>query len=101
MNPRFPGAYYLRAKYYTVLDPNPALAIQNLESCLRLAPKYVPAEYQLAFLYRTMGKNQESESLLAEVRQVQTEELSREREHRRIVISRGSPSQVTSGKELP
>lgn len=101
LNPRFPGAYYLRAKYYTMLDPNPALAIQNLELCLRLAPKYVPAEYQLALLYRTMGKNQESKNLLAEVRQVQAEELNREKEHPRIVISRGAPSQVISGKELP
>ena len=101
LNPRFPGGYYLRAKYYTMLDPNPALEIENLESCLRLAPRYVPAKYQLALLYRSMGKNQESENLLAEVRQVQAEELNGEQDHLRVVISRGSPSQAVSGKELP
>ena len=101
LNPRFAGAYYLRARYYTMLDANPALAIQNLESCLRLAPRYVPAKYQLALLYRSVGKKQESERLLEEVRQVQAEELSGEQDHLRVVISRGSPSQVISGRELP
>jgi len=84
-----------------MLDANPALAIQNLESCLRLAPRYVPAKYQLALLYRSVGKKQESERLLEEVRQVQAEELSGEQGHLRVVISRGSPSQVISGRELP
>jgi tetratricopeptide (TPR) repeat protein len=101
LNRRFAGAYYLRAKFYTVIDPSPALAIENLESCLRLAPRYVPAKYQLALLYRTMGKNSESENLLKQVREIQAEELSKEQDHARIVINRGSPSQVVSGKELP
>jgi tetratricopeptide (TPR) repeat protein len=101
LNSHFAGAHYLRAKYYTMLDPNPTLAIENLESCLRLAPRYVPAKYQLALLYRSMGKNQESENLLEEVRKVQAEELNGEQDHSQVVITRGSPSQVISGKDLP
>src|SRR5262249_17105026 len=31
LNPRSGSAYYLCAKYYTVMDPNPGLAIENLE----------------------------------------------------------------------
>jgi tetratricopeptide (TPR) repeat protein len=101
LNPHFAGAYYLRAKYYTVMDPNPVLAVENLESCLRLAPRYVPAMYQLALLYRARGKKPESENLLKQVRQVQAEELNKEQDHERIVISRVSPSEPISGKELP
>jgi tetratricopeptide (TPR) repeat protein len=99
LNPRSGSAYYLRAKYYTVMDPNPGLAIENLESCLRLEPRYVPAKYQLALLYRREGKQQESENLLKQVREVQAEELKKEQDHPRIVINRGAP--IILGKELP
>jgi tetratricopeptide (TPR) repeat protein len=102
LNPRFAGAYYLRAKYYTVMEPNLRLAIENLETCLRLEPRYVPATYQLALLYLRVGKKQESEDLLKQVREVQAEELKKEQDHARIVIvDRGAPSQIISGKELP
>jgi len=99
LNPQSGSAYYLRAKYYTVMDPNPGLAMENLESCLRLEPRYVPAKYQLALLYRRTGKRQESENLLEQVREVQAEELKKEQDHPRIVINRGAP--IILGKELP
>jgi tetratricopeptide (TPR) repeat protein len=92
LNPRHAGAYYLRSKYYTVLDPNPRLAIEDLETSLRLEPRYVPAKYQLALLYVKTNKKQEGEKLLKEVREVQAEELKKEQDHSRIVIvDRGNP----------
>jgi len=98
LNPRSASAYYLRAKYYTVMDPNPWLAIENLQTCLRLEPKYVPAEYQLALLYLKTDKKQEGENLLAEVRAVQAEELKKEEDHPRIVIvNPETRSQIKAG----
>jgi len=101
LNPRFASAYYLRAKYYTVMEPNRRLATENLETCLHLQPRYVPAKYQLALLYIKANKKQEGENLLREVREEQAEELKKEQDHPRIVISRGSPFQTMSRKELP
>ena len=103
LNPRYADAYYLRSKYYSVLDPNPRLAIEDLETSLRLEPRYVPAKYQLALLYIKTNKKQEGEKLLKEVREVQAEELKKEQDHSRIVIvDRGNPSQIqTGGKALP
>jgi tetratricopeptide (TPR) repeat protein len=101
LNPRFAGASYLRAKYYTVMDPNPRLAIKDLERCLRLDPRYVPARYQLALLYAKTNKKQEADNLLREVREVQAEELKKEQDHARLVIvERGTPSQIKSGGKV-
>lgn len=87
LNPASAGAYYLLSKW-NAIEENPQLAEENLETCLRLNPKYLPAKYQLALLYLKTGKRQQGKSLLREVKQEQAVEFRAEQTRPRIVLAK-------------
>ncbi len=77
LNPNYADTYYQLAKLESAEDPKSAA--KNLEEALRLDPKHVAAKYLLGRLYLSLGRQKDGRTLLQEVRQEKSQNLTEDR----------------------
>jgi len=82
LNPAFADSYYQLAKLYSVESPK--LEEQNLVACLRADPNHASAEYTLARLYLSTGRQAEAKVLIDRFEQQRQDAKSDEMQKPRI-----------------
>jgi tetratricopeptide (TPR) repeat protein len=83
---RFAPAHYELGKALAKVDPQQALP--HFEAAVRLQPDGAPAKYQLARLYAQLGRRQEADALMEQVRTAKAEELEAEQRPQFMVVKK-------------